>query len=306
MAKTAQRKRKSSTSGRARKRAPAQTTREDASGSGGRAIWSGSISFGLLQIPIALHGAERRAETIRFRLLDRNDMNPIRNLRVNSETGKAVEWDDIVKGYEYEPGSFVPLEDEDLEKANPVATQTIDILDCVPADAIEPAFFETPYFTVPSKRSRKAWVLLRDALAKKNAAAIATFVLRTREQLCALMPVGDAIMLETLRYGHELRRAHDLPLPDEPAAKLRITPRELDMAARLIDEMMSEWKPDKYQDHYHDDVMKMIGQKLKTGRVRTPRSTKPKGQSATNVVDLVAVLRRSMAAKGKARARKAA
>ena len=301
MAKAPQKKRTTRASHPRKRGSTHKRTAGEDTGSSGRAIWSGSISFGLLQIPVTLHGAERRSETIHFRLLDRSDMNPIRNQRVNSETGEPVEWGDIIRGYEYEPGEFVALDDDDLAKANPVATQTIDIQDCVPIDAIEPAFFETPYYTVPTKRSRKAYLLLRDALAKKNAAAIATFVLRTREQLCALMPVGDAIMLETLRYGHELRLASDLPLPDEPAASMKVTQRELDMASRLIEEMMSEWQPGKYKDHYHDDVMKMIEQKLKTGKVRAPRAAKPKGETASTVVDLVAILRKSVAAKGKGR-----
>ena len=176
--------------------------RPDASG---RGIWSGSISFGLLQIPVTLYTAERRAEELHFRLLDKRDLSPIRYERVSSATGKPVEWKDIVKGFEYEKDTFVVVEPDDLEKANVKATQTIDIQDFVHADQIDPAFFETPYYVVPQKRAQKAYVLLREALEKKNAVAIATFVLRTREHLVALMPVGDAIMLEVLRFGHELK-----------------------------------------------------------------------------------------------------
>ena len=179
----------------------------------GRGIWSGSISFGLLQIPVMLYTAERRAEELHFRQLDKHDLSPIRYERVNSATGKPVEWKDIVKGFEYEPDTFVVVEPDDLKKANVKATQTLDIQDFVPADQIDPAFFETPYYVVPQKRAQKAYVLLREALKKKNAVAIATFVLRTREHLCALMPIGDAIMLEVLRFGHELRRPKDMPLP---------------------------------------------------------------------------------------------
>jgi DNA end-binding protein Ku len=276
-----------------------------AAGAAGRAMWSGSISFGLLQIPVSLLPAEQRSEEIHFRLLDKRDLSPIRNVRVNAESGKALEWKDIVKGYEYEKGSFVTIEDEDLKKANPEATQTIDIQDFVPADAIAPAYFETPYYAVPNKRSRKAYQLLLAALAKKNAAAVARFVLRTREHLCALMPVGDAIMVETLRFGHELREPSDLPLPEGAEKALKVSTRELDMAERLIQEMMTDWKPDKYQDRFHDDVMKMIEQKVKTGKVRTPR-VKAKGEEASNVVDLVALLRKSVEQKGRAPSREAA
>src|SRR6185295_6432128 len=151
-------------------------------------------------IPISLYTAESRVDHISFRMLDKKNLSPIKFERVNAHTGRKVEWKDIVKGYEYEKGEFVVLEKGDLEKANVKATQTIDIQDFVPVDAIDPAFFETPYYLIPQKRATKAYVLLRNALVKKKAAAIATFVLRTKEYLCAVMPVGDALMLEILRF----------------------------------------------------------------------------------------------------------
>jgi len=269
---------------------------EAASGEGaGRGLWSGSISFGLLQIPVRLYTAERRAEELHFRQLDKNDLSPIRYERVNSATGKPVEWKDIVKGFEYEPDTFVVLEPDDLKKANVKATQTLDIQDFVHADQIDPAFFETPYYVVPQKRAQKAYVLLREALMKKNAIAIATFVLRTREHLCALMPVGDAIMLEVLRFGHELRKPKDMPLPSGKEAP--IGARELEMAERLIDGMMSDWEPAKYRDHFYADVMKMIEEKARTGTVKA-KLGKTRGEVAGDVVDLLDLLKRSVAQKG--------
>lgn len=262
----------------------------------GRGIWSGSISFGLLQIPVMLYTAERRAEEIHFRQLDKHDLAPIRYERVNSSTGKPVEWKDIVKGYEYEPDNFVVLDPDDLKKANVKATQTLDIQDLVPADQIDPAFFETPYYVVPQKRAQKAYVLLREALKKKNAIAVATFVLRTREHLCALMPVGDAIMLEVLRFGHELRRAKDMPLPS--AKDSTIGDRELAMAEQLIEGMMTDWEPTKYRDRFYADVMKMIEEKAKTGTVKA-KNGKAKGEVAADVVDLLDLLKKSVAEKGK-------
>jgi DNA end-binding protein Ku len=260
----------------------------------GRGIWSGSISFGLLQIPVTLYTAESRTEEIHFRQLDKKDLSPIKYERVSSATGKPVEWKDIVKGYEYEPYNFVVLDPEDLKKANVKATQTLDIQDFVPADQIDPAFFETPYYIVPQKRATKAYVLLREALKKKNAVAVATFVLRTREHLCALMPVGKAIMLEVLRFGHELRKPKDLPLPGEDAS---IGARELAMAEQLIDGMMTDWEPAKYKDRFHGDVMKMIEEKAKTGTFK-PKATKERGEIANDVVDLLDLLKKSVAGKG--------
>jgi DNA end-binding protein Ku len=266
----------------------------DTSVPAGRGIWSGSISFGLLQIPVTLYTAEHRAEEIHFRQLDKHDLAPIRYERLNSSTGKPVEWKDIVKGFEYEPDNFVVLEPEDLKKANVKATQTLDIQDFVPADQIDTAFFETPYFIVPQKRATKAYVLLREALKKKNAIAVATFVLRTREHLCAIMPVGDALMLEVLRFGHELRTPKDMPLPGKDAS---IGDRELAMAEQLIDGMMTDWEPAKYRDHFYADVMKMIEEKAKTGTFK-PKIGKERGQVANDVVDLLDLLKKSVASKG--------
>jgi DNA end-binding protein Ku len=281
----------------AEKRETSTETDEAESTAPGRGIWSGSISFGLLQIPVTLYTAERRAEEIHFRQLDKHDLSPIRYERVNSSTGQPVEWKDIVKGFEYEPDNFVVLEPEDLKKANVKATQTLDIQDFVPADQIDPAFFETPYYVVPQKRAQKAYVLLREALKKKNAVAVATFVLRTREHLCALMPVGDAIMLEVLRFGHELRKPKDMPLPGKDAS---IGERELAMAEQLIEGMMTDWEPAKYRDRFYADVMKMIEEKAKTGTVKG-KVGKTRGEVANDVVDLLDLLKKSVAQKGHAK-----
>ena len=258
----------------------------------GRSIWSGSISFGLLQIPISLYTAESRAEELHFRMLDKKDLSPIRFKRVNASTGREVEWKNIVKGYEIEPDNFVVLEKGDLEKANVKATQTIDIQDFVPAEDIDRAFFETPYYLIPQKRATKAYVLLRKALEKKKAAAIATFVLRTKEYLCALIPNGDAIMLEILRFGHELKDVEDMPLPTA-RDEHDVSTRELHMAEQLIDGMMTKWEPTKYRDRYYRDVMKMIQEKAKTG-VAKPRHTEETGTVANDVVDLLDLLKRSV------------
>jgi DNA end-binding protein Ku len=280
--------------GHAHAQAETRATNDEGEPAQGRGIWSGSISFGLLQIPVTLLTAERRAEEIHFRQLDKKDLSPIRYERVNSATGKPVEWKDIVKGYEYEPDNYVVLEPEDLKKANVKATQTLDIQDFVSADQIDPAFFETPYYIVPQKRATKAYVLLREALKKKNAIAVATFVLRTREHLCALMPVGDAIMLEVLRFGHELRKPKDIALPGKDAS---IGERELAMAEQLIEGMMTDWEPAKYRDRFYADVMKMIEEKAKTGTFK-PKAGKEHGEVANDVVDLLDLLKKSVASKG--------
>jgi DNA end-binding protein Ku len=278
-----------------RSTAPKKTTRStSATGGAGRGIWSGSISFGLLQIPVTLYTAESRAEEIHFRLLEKRTLEPIHFQRVSGKTGKPVEWKDIVKGYEIDKDEFVVVEPAELAKANVKATQTIDIQDFVPRDAIDPAYFETPYFVVPQARAAKAYVLLRRALEEKKAIAIATFVLRTREHLVALMPVGEALMLEVLRFGHELRDAEDVPLPSENDVP-RVHPKELAMAEQLIEGMMTKWDPAKYKDRFHDEVIKLIEEKAKTGKIK-PRHEEVPGEVANDVVDLLALLKKSVAA----------
>lgn len=268
-----------------------------------RTLWSGSISFGLLQIPVSLHSAERRGSEIHLRLLDRRDLAPVRNQRVNSESGKKLEWNDIVKGFEYEPGHFVVIDEEDLKKANVEATQTIDIQDFVPMDDIDPAFFETPYFAVPTKRSAKAYRLLYEALHKRSAAAIATFVIKTREHLCALLPHEDAILVEILRFNHELVSADDLPVSIAAMKDMKFSERELQMAERLIEEMTTEWQPEKYKDVYYADVMRMIEQKVRTGRSKPSSRPRVAGTRSDKVIDLVAILKQSVAAKGQRNSR---
>ena len=186
------------------------------------------------------------------------------------------------------------IEPDELREASAKATQTLDIQDFVPADQIDPAFYETPYYLVPDKRSAKAYTLLREALKNKEAVAVATFVLRTKEHLAALMPVGDAIMLEVLRYGHELRAPKDLPLPKKDAS---LAARELAMAEQLIDGMMTDWEPAKYKDRYHGVVLEMIAEKAKTGSIKS-RHGRAKPRVATDVVDLLDLLKQSVAKNG--------
>ncbi len=272
--------------------------RSHASHGAGRGIWSGSISFGLLQIPVTLYTAESRAEELHFRMLDKKDLSPIKFERVSSSSGKPVAWKDIVKGYEIEKDEFVVVEPEDFEKANVKATKTIDIQDFVPFDQIDSRYFETPYYVVPQERATKAYVLLREALEKKGAAAIATFVLRTREHLVCIMPKDDALILEVMRFGHELKDVKDMPLPSKSDAKA-ISTREVAMAEQLIEGMMTDWDPTKYKDVYYRDVMSIIKEKAKNGEAKE-RHTEVHGTVAHDVVDLLDLLKKSVAKGGAA------
>jgi DNA end-binding protein Ku len=267
---------------------------DNESKSGSRAIWSGSISFGLLDIPVRLLAAEVRTEEIHFHQVDKHDQSPIRYERVNAKTGKRVEYRDIEKAFEYKKGQFVVLESGDLAKANVKATQTIDIEDFVPRDQIDPFYFETPYWVAPSGKTGKAYALLCAALAKKNAVAIGTFVMRTRAHLVALMPVDDGILLETLRFGHEVKSAAKAGLTKASTrGDCKFAPREIAMAEELVEKMTADFDPTKYKDRFHDDVLKIAAEKAKTGEV-TARNV-PK-ERASNVIDLSDLLQKSLAA----------
>ncbi|WP_437680847.1 Ku protein [Sorangium sp. So ce131] len=270
-----------------------------------RSIWKGSISFGLVQIPVALYPAEEPNE-ISFKQLDKRDMTPIRYERVNRETGKPVSWDDIVRGYAYDKDEYVVVSDEDLRRANVEATQTVDILDFVDASEIEPMFYDKPYYLAPASQNKKkspvtAYVLLREALRKTGKVGIAKVVIRTREHIAAVMPRGRALVMNLLRFAHELRTDEELDLPELEAEGKGLGKRELEMAERLVAEMATEWKPEKYKDEYRDDVMKLIEKKVKSGETTTSAEPAEEDEDRgrqTGTVDLIALLKKSLGQKG--------
>src|SRR5947209_13813875 len=205
------------------------------------AIWKGSISFGLVSIPVALHPATKREE-LSFRLLRAKDLSPVNYKRVAEADGKEVPWEQIVKGYEYEKGKFVVLKDDDFKRVDLEATDTIDIVDFVDLAEINPIYFMKPYYMEPQRGGGPAYVLLRDVLARSNKAGIAKVVIRNRQHLAAVKANGNALVLELLHFADELVDVSHL---DIPAAK---TPgkRELDMATVLVDKMTDRWDPHKY------------------------------------------------------------
>ena len=231
-------------------------------------------------------------------------MKPVGFKRYNKETGKEVTWDQIVKGYEYEKSRYVVLTDEDFRRANVEATQTIDIVNFVRAEDIAPTSFETPYYLAPDKRGEKGYALLRETLKKTGKAAIAMVVIRTRQYIAALIPWGDMIVLNTLRYANELRPAKDLEIPAKSLKAAGVTPREVDMATKLVDEMSDSWKPAQYKDTYHDDLMRLINKRIKAGKtevVTAPAKDEEKQPTRAKVVDLMALLKRSVQQSGKSK-----
>jgi DNA end-binding protein Ku len=261
-----------------------------------RVLWKGAISFGLVHIPVGLHSAEKR-NTLDFTLLDRRDFSPVGYKRVNKATGEEVSWDQIVKGYEYEEGSYVALSEEDFRRANVEATQTVDILSFVDARDIAPIYLDTPYYLSPGKRGEKGYALLRETLKRSGKAAIANVVIRTRQYVAMLIPVGPMLVLNTLRYADEIRSIDEFELPEDAKASAK----EVDMALRLVKEMSEKWDPSRYRDTYREDVLARIEKKVQAGETRQvaepgeAEAPKPKG---AEVIDLMALLKRSVEKEG--------
>ncbi len=260
-----------------------------------RVVWKGAIVFGLVYIPVSLYPGAR-SNTLSFDMLDKRDAAPIGYQRINKKTGKPVEWENIVKGYEYEDGQYVLLTDEDFKQANPEATQTVEILAFVDAGAIDPQYFDTPYRLVPGKRGEKGYALLRETLRRTGKIGVAQVVIRTKQHLAAVMPVGEMLVLETLRYGDEILPATEFEFPPVKIKEAGVSDRELDMAARLVDEMTESWDPAKYHDTYREDLLSRIESKVQSGetQVVTPPQAEPRAEGGGKVIDLMAALKRSL------------
>lgn len=267
-----------------------------------RVLWKGAISFGLVHIPVELYAAEER-NSFDLTMLDRRTMKPVGFKRYNKETGEDVSWDEIVKGYEYEKDRYVVLTDEDFKKANVEATQTIDILSFIKQDEIPPMYFETPYYLSPDKRGYKGYALLREILKQTGKIGIANVVIRTRQYVAALIPVGDVIVMNTLRYANELRAVGDVDVPSGTLKAVGVKEREVDMARRLVEEMNEAWKPETFHDTYHEDLMALIEKRIKTGRTEVVSSPEEeeKQPAKGQIIDLMALLKRSVETKGKGR-----
>lgn len=252
-----------------------------------RAIWKGSISFGLVNIPISLYPATR-TEELKFRLLRESDHSPVNYKRVAEADGKEVPWDKIVKGYEYEKGKFIVLHEEDFKRVDIEATQTVEIIRFVNLQEVNPLFFNKPYFMEPMKGGGHAYALLRRALEDTGKIGIAKVVIKTRQHLAAVKPQDNGLMLELMHFASELIDVDEFKLP----AKDTSPKKEMDMARQLIATMTGKWNPDDYGDEYRNALEKLIETKIKKGGKELPpakRSARP-----TNVVDLVSVLQASL------------
>lgn len=275
-------KKKSKTAGRA----PASDGDEPR----GRALWTGSVSFGLVQIPVRMLPAERSKE-LSFHQLDKRDHARVHYERVNEKTGKKVAWGDIVKGYEVSRGNYVIVDDADFEKANVEATHTIDIQSFVQGADIPVEHFERPYYLVPERNGQRAYAVLRDALAGKGLVAIALVVIRTKQHLAAILPEKDALVLVLMRFATELVAPSSIASSLPRATKA--TPQEVKLAEQLVETLTTGWDPSQYVDTYTRDLLAALKEKAEKGTISAPEGARAAAPSG--VLDLVSLLRQSVA-----------
>jgi DNA end-binding protein Ku len=253
-----------------------------------RPQWTGALTFGLVNIPVRLFSAVRSKERISFRLLHKKDHAPIRYDRVCEKEGESVPWSDIVKGYEYAKGQFVVLTDNDFKAAAIESSKTIEILDFVRVGEIDPRYFDTPYYVVPAKGGEKAYALLREAIRRTDTVGVGKVTLRTNaEHLAGVRVVGEAIVLEIMRFADELVDVGDF---DFPAGK-GVRPQEAHMAEQLVTNLTQPFAPEKYVDDYRANIMKIIRAKMKGKKIEV---VEPEARASTQVVDLMARLRESL------------
>lgn len=251
------------------------------------AIWKGAITFGLVNIPVELRTAVR-GDHISFRMLRENDMSAIKYERVAEADGEPVAWDEIVKGYEYEKGKFVIVTDEDFKTAALEASKTIDILDFVSEEEIDPRYFDTPYFLVPSKGAEKPYALLREAVRKTGTVGIGKIIIRQKQHLAGIKVVGDAMVLEIMRFQNELVESDEFTFPKKEVVR----PQELNMAEQLVQNLADTFDPSKYTDEYRENLMRVIKAKVKG---KNPNLKAPSKEPAdSGVLDLMSKLRASL------------
>lgn len=272
-----------------------------------RPIWTGTLSFGLLNVPVSLMTGSRSVD-LHFRMLDSRSNTPIRYERVNAETGDEVPWKDIVKAFEYKKGSYVVLEKKDLKSASSEGREAVEVEAFVDTASIGPEYYEKPYILVPGKKAEKGYVLLRETLKRTGKIGIARVVIRTREYLSAVMPKDDALILMVLRFPQELVDISEYKIPQGKVSQYRIAPKELEMAEKLIESMSGEWTPGDFRDEFRERLRKVIAKRMKSNGVVKPSIDEesdetPEGAS-TNVVDFMALLEKSLSTNKRTPAKK--
>jgi DNA end-binding protein Ku len=250
------------------------------------AIWKGALTFGLVNIPVRLQSAVR-SNDIRFRMLHEDDLSPVKYQRICEKEGKPIPWGEIVKGYEYTKGRYVVLDDDDFRKAALESSKQIEVLDFVAEEEVDPRYFDTPYYLVPEKGGERAYALLREAIRATGTIGIGKVTIRTKQHLAGVKVVGDALVLDLMRFNHELVETEEISFPEAD----EVRPKELTMAKQLIQNFTSEFEPEKYTDEYRENLMEIIQGKLKGKKVEF---AEPDAPDATGVIDLMSRLQESL------------
>lgn len=262
-----------------------------------RTIWKGAISFGLVHIPVSLVPATSQ-QGIDFDWLDKRSMDPVGYKRINKVTGKEIERENVVKGVQYEKGRYVVISEEEIRAAHPKATQTVDIIAFLDVGQVPSLYIDTPYYLTPERRGEKVYALLRETLVKTGKVALAQVVMRTKQHLALVMPVEDALVLNTLRWGNEVRGVETLDLPEE-ARSADLAKRELDMARRLVEDMSEDWDPEQHGDTFQEKIMALVEEKARAGRIETVGEVDEGEPRSAEVIDLTDLLKRSLGGSGK-------
>jgi len=250
-----------------------------------RAIWSGSISFGLVNIPVKLFSATQEQQ-LDFNMLSKKDLSPIRYARISTSTNKEIPWKDIVKGFEVKKGKYVVITDEDFQKASPEKSRTIDIVQFVLEKEIDPIFYDKPYYLIPDKGADKSYFLLLKALEQSKKVAVAEFMIRNRNHICALKPYKNLLLLDQMRYASEIREVPEI----SDSKKVKITSKEVELALKLIDQLSEKFKPEAFKDTYVESLKKVINAKAAGKTIATPAPRK----TTADVKDLMSVLKQSL------------
>jgi len=265
---------------------------------GSRTLWKGAITFGLVHIPVGLHTAATE-QGVDFDWLDKRSMDPVGYKRVNKRTGKEITKENIVKGVEYEDGKYVIISPDEIEAIFPKTTQTIEIERFIDAGEMPFIFLERPYYVTPLEKSGKVYALLRETLVETGKIALAKVVIATKQHLAALVPSGPALVLNLLRWGDEVKTLESLDLP--PAGKKNLSAAELNMARQLVEEMSGKWDPEDFKDEFRHQVMKLVDKKVKAGKTETVIEPEEEAPESSNVIDLTALLERSLKGGSKSR-----
>ena len=258
-----------------------------------KSIWKGEISFGLVSIPVSLVSVEEKNE-LKFHLLDSKTKSRVRYQRVNEDTGKEVAWNDIVKGWEYEKGSYVIVDEKAFEKASPDLFKSIDIEEFVDLKDIDNLYYSKPYYLQPESKNQKAYVLLREALKKSKKVGVAKVIIRTKESLSLIIPHDHALLLYLIHFADEVREENEINLPNNDIKTYKIADKEIKMAEALINEMTSKWKPEKYHNEYRETMEKWLVQQTEKLKKSGKKVAKITSKSNESVVDFISLLKDSM------------